>query len=1007
MAKIIISVPHSFCRGLDDIIRHYCDVVAARAARGLTRRLTDAGHEILLHMADVNREALDLNRPESRPSKFRKALAKDFSKADFLLDCHSFQGALLHWETDIVLLKWDDGQVNNRSLVWRFSDCLTRKDLNVATTNAEAHDDIVQDALQNGLPAILAEFSEASVAADAESILDRFSEALDELIRELPEREEAKESLENLCESLVDTAGRISESSRNVVRVNPDYVGVSVPNPRVRLPEKGLESRGDYHITLLSPDEIGELLTRKGWTPDQLKAALEGEAVEGSPEQACIGKQEKGDNAVYYVVVRWPEAQEFRKRLGFEKTDLHITLGFRKSDIHGVPKNSSTCISKVKESSTGIGESTEKRKLDIQLSPTTLQALKDIQKAGGKGIVVGGAVRDAILGKQAKDTDIEVYGIPGEDLQKILEKYGKVNFVGKQFGIYKAWLDGKEMDFSLPRKEKKTGTGHQGFDVEVDPSMSYADASSRRDFTINTLGYDPIDETLYDPHGGLSDLKDRRIRMANKDAFRDDPLRVLRMAQFASRFDFGVDPETTSTAKEAPELETLPPERIYEEFRKALLRSPKPGVFIRALKEADAIRRLFPELMGREDEVSKILDATAEFRSDDPEDALSFQFSAISSVIGLSAGIKFLKRITSEVNIHEKMKNAVESLDRLNLAKVPTDSELRRWLSEIKEGNAGVVKSLISLTGGSAGKQVAKRMDDLAASVTPIILGRHLVSLGVSPGKQMGGMLRDIYSRQLDGEFNNLSGGLELAKKIVGASAVSEEFLQAAGGVNMRPITKVSGTLGGLLEKLDQAVHGLRPLREEEQPDAGLDQPEGQRVVVVDVDSTVMDVSARGVAALADQGIKATPDQWSEVVDSLHGKTKSLFFKNFQSDKYTDMDTVNEGVVKELVRISKYYDVPVVVLTGRPSSMGSTESVASMLKGRGLNVLDVLRRPSTDASMRTSEFKVKQLKDKGYIPVAAIDDQDRILAAFRREWPEARLYKAKRDSAEMIEWVQK
>jgi len=139
------------------------------------------------------------------------------------------------------------------------------------------------------------------------------------------------------------------KSYRVLVDSKEFYIGVPVPNPRVRLPEKNLRSRNEYHITLISPDELRNLLDRKGWTIEKAKEDLDGYEFETEPQYSCMGKQEKGENAVYYIVVRWPEAQEFRKLYGFDKTDLHVTLGFRTADIHDVPKNSSTCIGKLGE----------------------------------------------------------------------------------------------------------------------------------------------------------------------------------------------------------------------------------------------------------------------------------------------------------------------------------------------------------------------------------------------------------------------------------------------------------------------------------------------------------------------------------------------------------------------------------------------------------------------------------------------------------------------------------
>lgn len=125
-----------------------------------------------------------------------------------------------------------------------------------------------------------------------------------------------------------------------------DALIVPVPNPRIRVPEKGLKSRSEYHITILDPDEWHDLLGRKGWTAEEALDNLK--PFQSHPKYVCLGRQERGMNAVYFVVVYWPEAQEFRAQLGLGRKDLHITVGYREADIHGVPKDRSTCVGKVR-----------------------------------------------------------------------------------------------------------------------------------------------------------------------------------------------------------------------------------------------------------------------------------------------------------------------------------------------------------------------------------------------------------------------------------------------------------------------------------------------------------------------------------------------------------------------------------------------------------------------------------------------------------------------------------
>lgn len=188
MATVIITVPHAICRDQNDIIRHKCDVVAERVARGLFDRLTDRGHRVLLRIADIPREKVDLNRPEGRYTSYRKDLARDFPRADFLIDVHSFPLRRGFWREDIILLKWANEGLDNREHVWSLLDRLARLDLNVAVVYAEKSNDIVAHALEKGLPAILVEFSEVSIAEDERRVMGAFSEALDGLIQTLSKR---------------------------------------------------------------------------------------------------------------------------------------------------------------------------------------------------------------------------------------------------------------------------------------------------------------------------------------------------------------------------------------------------------------------------------------------------------------------------------------------------------------------------------------------------------------------------------------------------------------------------------------------------------------------------------------------------------------------------------------------------------------------------------------------------------------------------------------------------
>jgi tRNA nucleotidyltransferase (CCA-adding enzyme) len=206
------------------------------------------------------------------------------------------------------------------------------------------------------------------------------------------------------------------------------------------------------------------------------------------------------------------------------------------------------------------------------------EVLRDLNAAGFRPLIVGGAVRDALLGIEPKDFDIEVYGIAYDRLAGFLASYGRIDLVGKSFGVVKLFRsETGSVDFSVPRRESKTGLHHRDFHTVFDESITPREAASRRDFTINAMAYDPILGEVLDFFGGREDLKNRVLR-ATSDAFREDPLRVLRGMQFACRFDLTLDADTADVSRLiAGEYMTLARERVAEEFMKWAVKGEHPG----------------------------------------------------------------------------------------------------------------------------------------------------------------------------------------------------------------------------------------------------------------------------------------------------------------------------------------------------------------------------------------------------------------------------------------------
>ncbi|MFA6046939.1 MAG: hypothetical protein WC718_18290, partial [Phycisphaerales bacterium] len=229
--------------------------------------------------------------------------------------------------------------------------------------------------------------------------------------------------------------------------------------------------------------------------------------------------------------------------------------------------------------------------------PADLRVMLEAVRPVGRPRVVGGGVRDWLLGLEPKDFDVEVGGIDFETLQRKLEPFGATDVVGRSFGVIKvrSRATGAEYDFSLPRRESKTGAGHRGFAVAPDPGLSDAAAAARRDFTINAIAVDPFTGALIDPHGGQRDLA-RRVLRHTSPAFVEDPLRVIRGFQLAARFDFSLAPETARLCRTiADTYGELPRERIWGEWEKWAAKAVRPSRGLAVLEESGWLRH-FPEI---------------------------------------------------------------------------------------------------------------------------------------------------------------------------------------------------------------------------------------------------------------------------------------------------------------------------------------------------------------------------------------------------------------------------
>ena len=428
---------------------------------------------------------------------------------------------------------------------------------------------------------------------------------------------------------------------------------------------------------------------------------------------------------------------------------------------------------------------------------------------GGRAWLVGGCVRDVLLGMGRKDFDLEVFGVAPAELRRLLEAEHEVADVGRAFGVLK--LKGLPIDVALPRRETKVSRGHRGFDVEADPSLDLASAAQRRDLTINAIYEDPLTGELADPLDGRRDLKLRILRHASP-RFAEDPLRVLRVMQFAARLEFDVASETIELCRSL-DLDELPRERLEEEWRKLLLQGRAPSRGLRFLKESAALR-FFPELAALDGcpqdpewhpegdvfvHTGHVLDHFATERAGDRSDWIvglallchdlgkpattSTADGRIRSPGHSEAGVaparSLLARLTAEADLVETVVALVlHHLRPMEFFKVKAgDSAIRRLATQVnlrllvrvaRHDDAG--RPPRPVDDFPAGRWLLERAEALAAADAaprPIVLGRHLVELGLAPGRDFKPLLEKCFEAQLDGAFTDLDGGLAFLRALL------------------------------------------------------------------------------------------------------------------------------------------------------------------------------------------------------------------------------------------------
>ncbi len=448
---------------------------------------------------------------------------------------------------------------------------------------------------------------------------------------------------------------------------------------------------------------------------------------------------------------------------------------------------------------------------EAALRDAVLEIAHKCRKIGGRALLVGGCVRDAVMGIPSKDADMEVFGIEAEKLQKMLSESMPIITVGKAFGVFK--VRGLELDIALPRRESKTGQGHKAFAIEGDPWMPLVDAAMRRDFTINALLFDPLTQELLDPLGGLADLEKSTLRHCS-ERFGEDPLRVLRGMQFLARFDYAISPQTLQICRRL-DLEGLSGERIFEEWRKLIVKGVRPSRGLVFLRDCGWIR-FFPELQALIDcpqdprwhpegdvwtHTLHCMDAFARERVGDeredlvvglavlchdfgkPSTTFTDEAGAIRSpeheVAGERPACAFLQRLTSETSLIEDVLVLVTHHMRPHLLYdgKAGDSAVRRLAKAV--GRIDRLLRVVSADGQGrppltwtpvAIEWLKERAAALAvadAAPKPIVQGRHLMVLGMQPGPDFKRLLNRCYEAQLEGEITTVEDGVLYLKRLL------------------------------------------------------------------------------------------------------------------------------------------------------------------------------------------------------------------------------------------------
>lgn len=393
----------------------------------------------------------------------------------------------------------------------------------------------------------------------------------------------------------------------------------------------------------------------------------------------------------------------------------------------------------------------------------------------GRVFYVGGYVRDKLLNIENKDIDIEVYGISVQELKRILSDFGQVNAYGSSFGIFS--LANYNLDISMPRKERSYGKGHLDFEVFVDPYMSTYDACKRRDFTMNSIMQDVISGEIIDHFNGVEDIKHKIIRHVNDESFSEDPLRVLRAASFASRFDFKICEETMNLCKNI-DISPLSKERVEAETFKSLLNSNKPSLYFENLKMMNQLNYWYPELdlnihdYSWTETMNKLNKSIA--YSNQTDNPVAFMMTVLfcnlyQSNKDLCMIGKAMHRITDNRKIINYVLNMLPIIDKINTIFDKNQKEIINKLFYEAKSSNDLVLLFKCLENDNKSNYLLKQYDEYQKIIAEdYVKGKDLIEMGIKSGKNYSKILDYATNLRLQGipKEKALSLCIKYAKEI-------------------------------------------------------------------------------------------------------------------------------------------------------------------------------------------------------------------------------------------------